>query len=101
MLHFKTTYLNNRYKIMKSSRLEVFCKKGVLRNFAKYTGKHLCQGLFFNKVAGLRAATLLKKRFWHMCFPVNFVKSLRTPFFFFHRAPLVAASSAGFPISKC
>ena len=35
-----------------SSRPEVFCKKGVLRNFAKFTGKHLCQGLFFNKVAG-------------------------------------------------
>ena len=26
----------------------------VLRNFAKSTGKHLCQSLFFNKVAGLR-----------------------------------------------
>ena len=25
-------------------------KKGVLRNFIKFTGKHLCQGLFFNKV---------------------------------------------------
>ena len=27
---------------------------------------------FLNKVAGLRPATLVKKRFWHMCFPVNF-----------------------------
>ena len=35
------------------SRLEVFCKKGILENFAKFTGKHLCQSLFFNKVAGL------------------------------------------------
>ena len=34
---------------------------GVLRNFSKVTGKHLCQSLFFNKVAGLRPATLLKK----------------------------------------
>ena len=25
---------------------EVFCKKGVLRNVAKFTGKHLCQRLF-------------------------------------------------------
>ena len=25
----------------RSSRPEVFCKKGVLRNFAKFTGKHL------------------------------------------------------------
>ena len=31
---------------------EVFCKKDVLRNFVKFTGKHLCQSLFFNKVAG-------------------------------------------------
>ena len=23
-------------------------KKGVLRNFIKFTGKHLCQSLFFN-----------------------------------------------------
>ena len=32
---------------------EVICKKGVLRNFTIFTGKHLYQGLFFNKVAGL------------------------------------------------
>ena len=34
----------------------------------------------FNKVAALRSATLLKKRLWDSCFPVNFVKFLRTPF---------------------
>ena len=27
-------------------------RKGLLRNFAKFTGKRLCQSLFFNKVAG-------------------------------------------------
>ena len=32
---------------------DVFCKKGVLRNFAKFTGKYLCQSLYFNLVAGL------------------------------------------------
>ena len=47
----------------RSSRLEVFCKKGVLKNFAD-----------------LRPATLLKKRLWHRCFPVSFGKFLRTPF---------------------
>ena len=31
---------------------EVLYKKGVLRNFTKFTGKHLCQSLFFNSVAG-------------------------------------------------
>ena len=40
----------------------------------------MCQGLFFNNVAGLRPATLSKKRIWHKCFPVNFAKFLRTPF---------------------
>ena len=62
-------------KQLRSSRPEVFCKKGVLRNFAKLTGKHLCQSFFFNK-----AATLLKKRLWLRCFPVNFAKFLRAPF---------------------
>ena len=36
-------------------------KKGVLRNFTKFTGKHLCQSLFFSKVTGLSPAVLLKK----------------------------------------
>ena len=46
----------------RSIRSKVFCKKGVLRYFTKFTGKHLCQSLFFNEVAGLSPATLLKKR---------------------------------------
>ena len=37
----------------KAATRGVLQKKGVLRNFAKFTGKHLCQRLFFNKVAGL------------------------------------------------
>ena len=52
-------------------------KKGVPRNFAKFTGKYLCQSLFFNKK---RPATLLKKRLGHMYFPLNFAKFLITPF---------------------
>ena len=70
--------------IYRSSLLEVFCERGVLRNFAKFTGKHLCQRLSFNKVAGLKPATLLKKRLWHRCFPVNIAKFLRTHFFTEH-----------------
>ena len=54
---------------------EVSRKKGVLRNFTKFTGKHLCQSLFF------RPATLLKKRPCTGFFAVNFVKFLRAPFF--------------------
>ena len=29
-------------------------EKSILGNFAKFTGKHLCQRLFFEKVVGLR-----------------------------------------------
>ena len=28
-------------------------RKGVLRNFTNFTGKHLCQSLFFDKVEAL------------------------------------------------
>ena len=35
----------------RSSHPEVFCKTGVLRNYAIFTRKHLCLSLFFNKVA--------------------------------------------------
>ena len=46
---FRFSFLSCR-----SSGPEVFCKKGVFRNFTKFTGKHLRHSLFFNKVAGLR-----------------------------------------------
>ena len=52
--------------------------RGVLKTFAKFTRKHLCQSVFFNKVAGLMPTTLLKERPLHKCFPVNFAKFLRT-----------------------
>ena len=69
-----------RCRCFRSSHQRCSISKGVLRNFSKLTGKHLCQSLFFNKVAGLWPATLLKKRIWQRCFPVGFEKFLRTPF---------------------
>ena len=65
---------------IRNSHQRYSVRKGVLRNFAKLRGKHLCQVLFFNKVAGPEPATLLKKRLWRRCFPVNFAKFLGTPF---------------------
>ena len=52
----------------------------VLENLAKFVGKRLCRNFFFNIAAGLRTATLLKKRVRHRCFPVNFLKFLKTVF---------------------
>ena len=65
---------------MNEPHLENQSPRGVLKNFAKFTGKHLCQSLSSNKLASLRPATLLKKRHWLRCFPVYFAKFLRTPF---------------------
>ena len=51
--------------------LEVFCERGVLRNFKKFTGK-TCASLFFKKLQA--SPNFIKKRLWHWRFPVNFVK---------------------------
>ena len=48
--------IHNALIRIKSSRPEVFCKKGFLKNFAKLTGRHLCQSLFVNKVAASGAS---------------------------------------------
>ena len=74
----RTLRMSN-YSIQKEPP-EVFCKKAILKNFAKFTGKHLCQSLFFHKVACLRPATLVKTRLWHRCLLVNFAKFLKTLF---------------------
>ena len=60
----------------RGSRAEVFCEKGVLKNFAKF------------KPASL-PATSIKKRLWHRCFPVNFEKFVRTPFLSEHLGGLL------------
>ena len=40
-----------RVFIVQKQPLEVFYEK-ILKNFAKFPGKHLCQSLFFKKVPG-------------------------------------------------
>ena len=51
--HFLTISARRTLQNKVRSRPEVFCKKDILKNFAKLTGKNLCQSLLFNKVAGL------------------------------------------------
>ena len=52
---------------------------------------------FLIKLQTFRPAILLKRRLWQSCFPVNFVKFLRTPFY---RTPLVVPSVNGL-LSAC
>ena len=81
IIYMHDLYIYDYVNTCRSSHQKSSIKKCVFRNFAKFTGKRLCQNLFFDKVAGLRPATLLKKRPWHRCFPVIFVKFLRTTFY--------------------
>ena len=74
--HFKPKI--NASKIQKQSSRGVNVEKVFLEISKQFTGKHLCQNLLLNKVAGLRPVIFLKKRLWHRCFPVNFSKFLRT-----------------------
>ena len=75
-----------------SSRPEVFCAKGVLKNLTKLSRKQLCLSLFFNKVKGLRLPALLKKRLQQRCSPVNFVKFSRTALLIEHLRWLLSVS---------
>ena len=56
--------INQQNHIYRSSHQRWSVRRSVFTNFTKFTGKHMCQSLFLNKVAGL----------WRRCFPVNFLK---------------------------
>ena len=91
-LQFLTTEVcKSSIHLNRSSHRRCSVRKGVLKNFSKFTGKHLCQRLYFNKAEGLLKFTGIQLyqslyfdkvaglRLWHRCFPMNFEKFLRTP----------------------
>ena len=53
---------------------EVLYKKGVLKNCKIHKKTPVPESLL------IKFVTLLKKRLWHMCVPVNSAKYLGTPF---------------------
>ena len=57
--------------LFRSSHERCSIRKGVLKNFANFTGKHLCWSL-------LQTCNFIKKRLQHWCFPVKLAKFLRT-----------------------
>ena len=63
----------------RSSHRRCFVRKGVLRSFAKFIGKHLCQSLSFNKVGGKKQLCLGKlcKRVTDFRLSWNFDQILR------------------------
>ena len=73
---FRTAFLQNTSR---SSRLQIFLKIGILKNFANVTGKDLRWSLF-SKNLHAEGLQLHKKRLQHRCFPVKFAKFLRATF---------------------
>ena len=56
--------------------------KKVLLEISKKSQENACARVSF--LIKLRPANLWKKRLWHRCFAVNFLKFLRTPFYIEH-----------------
>ena len=74
---------------IRSCRLEVFCKNSVPINFAKFTGEHLCQGLFLIKLQA-SACNFIKKEILVQMFPCEFWEISKN--IFSYRTSPVAAS---------
>ena len=70
-----TNFISPSY-LFRSSHQRCSIETLVLKHFTKFTGKHLCQSLFFK----VEACNFIKKATLYWCFPVNFVKFLSTTF---------------------
>ena len=60
----------------RSSRPEVFLRKGVLKICKKFTGEHPCRSVISIKLL----CNFIEITFWHGCSPVNLLYIFRTPF---------------------
>ena len=100
-LYFLTKGLGSKIQLscrfFRSSQRRCSIKKGVLQNFPKFTGKQQCQSLyFFQKIACLRSATLLKKETLSQVFRYKFCKIFMNVFF----TELLRKTAANFFLSE-
>ena len=72
--------LNVSYR---SSRPEMFCKQGILTNFTKFAGKHLCQSPFLIK-SQAQDFNFLKKETLAEVFSGEFCEIFKNTFFIEH-----------------
>ena len=56
-------------------------QKDVLRNFTKFTGKHLCQSLFFKKSCSPKACNFIKKEILAQVLSCEFCEISKNTFF--------------------
>ena len=83
--HYKNYFLfkpvKYYYFVSRSSHPEVFCKKVTLQILQNLQENTCASVSFFDKVAAIRPAILLKTILQHRCFPVDFARFVRIPFF--------------------
>ena len=76
------TNVSNFFCIKRSSHRGCSIEKGVIKNFAKFTGMQLCRSLIFDKFSCI--ATLSKNSIEHRYFSANFCKIFKNTFFTEH-----------------
>ena len=80
-------FSGDHQKIFRSSRPEVFCRKGVLKSFTNSQESTCARVSFLIKLRAwgkpkvkVNTFNFITKRIWHRCFHVNFARFLRTAF---------------------
>ena len=76
LLQYSFFSFNNESRYRRSHQ-RCSVKKRDLTNFSKFTGKHLCQSFFFNKVAG---ATYFTEHLWTTASIVIYILFLKKSF---------------------
>ena len=91
-LSFKISDFCSLWVSYRSSYPKVFCKKSVLRNFAKFTGKHLCHSLLCLSppVPQPQACNFIKRETLAQVFSCEFYKIFKNTFSYI--TPPVVAS---------
>ena len=84
------TFSKLEKSLYRSSHPTAFCKEGVLKNFAKFTGKHLLQRIFLNKGCRPQVCHFIEKETLTQAFSCELCEVFKSVFFY--RTPPVTAS---------
>ena len=71
---------NYAYNVKVEKAIRRCSVKKLFLEISQNSQENTCARVSFLIKLQAAPATLLKKRLWHRCFPVNFAKFLRTPF---------------------
>ena len=83
ILFSKNAGVQHVFIMFRSSRPDAFCKNLFL-DISENSHQNTYATVSFLKQLQAESCNFIKKSFWHSCFPVNFVKFLRTPFIIEH-----------------